>query len=490
MSDTLLILHVKGTEAETTALPRHAVQAAITEGRITNSQLIWSTKDNVWKQVRDMPDFVPVEHLILHVKGTEAETRELPKPEVRAAISRGQITQTQLIWSPVDNSWKQAKEFPDLLPSEQLILHVKGTESETKELPKRAIRTAISKGEITHSQLIWSTTENSWKQVRELPELLPSQRLAPAPTRTAVAQHPMAAEAIVPDSPGGPVARAATAAGAATPRARVAGSGTVPRVRPAVQGPPKVRVVAEAAAHAPQAHIPTVATDVPQVHVAAAIAPQVRVASAAATPQVRVASATEAAPTVRAAAPVYAKATDFSVKEDDHNHPLKWVCIGLGALILLVVGGNFLLVDLPLTSSFGRTTYSGVTTYAHFGAFVQPNVIVIHVPPSTKITPDNITDVLVALANSTPQNPFTRDFFARVALTPGWTAQYSFAGNSWKELGDMDKDSAAQRKEFILTQLCDGSGQPLVPESTLSQEAQQARLDQVWAGFVAHFAAR
>jgi hypothetical protein len=505
MSDTLLILHVKGTEAETTALPRHAVQAALSQGQITNSQLIWSVADNTWKQIREMPDFVPVEQLILHVKGTEAETRELPKPAVRVAISQGQITHSQLIWSPVDNSWKQAREFPDLLPSEHLILHVKGTEAETKELPKRAIRTAISKGEITHSQLIWSPNENSWKQVRELPDLLPSQKLAPAPPpRVAVISQPRVVEEIIPESPTGPVERAT---GATVPRVRAAGSGTVPRVRVAVQGPPKVRVVAQAATGTPQVRVPTVVPEptmvpveessAPRVRVVAEGTPQVRVAAVAAqTPQVRVAAASESAPTVRAAMPVSTKPASvqstahLTVKEDDHAHPLKWVCIGLGIFILVVLAGNYLLVDRPLFSNMEQTSFSNETVYAHFGAFVQPNVVVIHIPSSTKITADNLTDFLVALARSTPENPLTHDFFARVALTSGWTAQYSFAGNSWKELGDMDRDNEVQRKDFLISEMCDGSGQPLVPESTLSQDAQQTRRDQVWAAFVAHFTAR
>jgi len=64
----------------------------------------------------------------------------------------------------------------------QLILHVKGTEDQTTELPKQVVRAAIADGRITRSQLIWSAAHNAWKQVRELPHLLPSQKLAPAPT--------------------------------------------------------------------------------------------------------------------------------------------------------------------------------------------------------------------------------------------------------------------------------------------------------------------
>ncbi len=57
--------------------------------------------------MRELPDLLPGERLILHVKGTEAETKELPKDDVRAAIYQGTITQSQLIWIPQEHAWKQ-----------------------------------------------------------------------------------------------------------------------------------------------------------------------------------------------------------------------------------------------------------------------------------------------------------------------------------------------------------------------------------------------
>src|ERR1700728_2969479 len=62
----------------------------------------------------------------------------------------------------------------------QLILHVKGTE-QTTSLPKPAVRAGIKEGQIKYSQLIWSPIHNAWKQVREMPHLWPSQKIAPAP---------------------------------------------------------------------------------------------------------------------------------------------------------------------------------------------------------------------------------------------------------------------------------------------------------------------
>jgi len=426
-----------------------------------------------------MPDTL----LILHVKGTQAETAELPKHVVRAAISQGQITHSQLIWSPEANAWKQVRELPDLLPSERVILHVKGTQAETTELPKYAVRDAISQGQITHSQLIWSPEANAWKQVRELPDLLPSQKLAPAPTRKTAVPVRKVVPAIIPESSIAPVAPAA-AAPVSTLRVRVAAvpAGT-PRVRAAATPAltPHVRAAAPPTA-IPRVRVATTAATTPHVHVAAA---------SAKTPRVRVTTTAAKTPTLRAATPVLVRSTgNLEVKEDEDSHPLKWVCIGLGILIPLVFGLNYLLVDRPLVSNLGQTAYSNVTVHAHFGGFIQPNVMVIHIPTSSAITPDNLTDFFVTLARSTPENPLTRDFFERVALTPGWMAQYSFSGGSWKELGDMQRESDAQRKEALLERLDDAGGQPLLPESTLDEAAQQARRDKVWNDFAAHFTAK
>jgi hypothetical protein len=245
--------------------------------------------------------------------------------------------------------------------------------------------------------------------------------------------------------------------------------------------------VATAATATPQPKVatPRVATAVP-----AGQAPKVAVPAKAA-PKVAVAAqaprAASAAPSAHMAAMSSRPSSHHEIKEDDAFHPFKWLCLGLGSLIVLIVGANFFLVNLPLTSRFAHTSYSNVRVYAHFGAFMQPNVMVIHIPPSTQITPETLPAVLVALARSTPDNPITRDSFARIALTSGWTAQYSFSGESWKQLADLDQETEEQRKEFLMAQMDDASGQSLMPESTLNEEAQQAKREQVWKAFVAHF---
>jgi hypothetical protein len=99
------------------------------------------------------------------------------------------------------------------MPNTSLILHVKGTVDETTSLPTQAVRAAIAEGRLSRSQLIWSPIHNEWKQVRELPHLLPSQKLAPAPVpRAASGKLPRIASGALPRVATGALPRVATGA--------------------------------------------------------------------------------------------------------------------------------------------------------------------------------------------------------------------------------------------------------------------------------------
>ena len=298
-----------------------------------------------------------------------------------------------------------------------LILHVKGTIDETTTLPKQAVRAAIAEGTLSRSQLIWSPEHNAWKQVRELPHLWPSQKLAPPPTpRVATGALPRVATGALPRVATGAVPRVAT--------------GALPRAA---------------------------ATSQPKAVISSWKQMDVKVAQA--------------------------EPKDYQVTEKSHFHPLKWLCLVLGAFILGTVGLNFLLVEQPLLFGMNRTPYSKVMVYAHLGGFMQRDAMVIHILGTDSLNKSNLADFLVALAHSTPQQ---NGVFERISLTSGLMGQYSLSGSAWKELGDMQQADETQRKEFLLSQLGDASGQPLLSlSSTTTMEAQNAEKEKVWATFVA-----
>jgi len=162
---------------------------------------------------------------------------------------------------------------------------------------------------------------------------------------------------------------------------------------------------------------------------------------------------------------------------------LKWLCLGLTVLILGAVGINYLAVDQLLVSALNKTPYSQVTVCAHFGGFVQSNTVVIHILDSHSLNEANLTDFLVALAHSTPQET---KVFERISLTSGLLGEYSLSGSDWKILGDMGQADAARQKEFLLNQLGDASGRPLL-NSAATAEQQTAEREKIWAAFVAQF---
>jgi hypothetical protein len=295
------------------------------------------------------------------------------------------------------------------MPNTALILHVKGTVDETTTLPKQTVRTAIAEGKLSRSQLIWSPEHNAWKQVRELPHLWPSQKLAPAPTpRVATDKLPRLATGALP--------RMAT--------------GTGPRIAAASQ--PVV-------AHSPE----------------------------------------------NSQAAVQGRSSNYKVSEEPHFNPLKWLCLGLMVLILGAVGFNFIIIEQPLLSGMSQTSYSDVMVYAHLGGFVQKNAMVIHILGSGSLNKSNLTDFLVTLARNTPQQT---GIFERISLTSGLMGQYTISGSAWKEFGDMKESGETQQKEFLLNQLEDASGQPLLLlNSTMTAEAQRAEHEKIWAGFAASF---
>jgi hypothetical protein len=314
----------------------------------------------------------------------------------------------------------------------QLILHVKGTE-QTTALPRPVVREGIKQGQISRSQLIWSPLHNAWKQVRELPELWPSQKLAPAPMPRVIAPQVSVTSAHLP---------------------KVA-SQPAPAAQARIAGPPKVTVPAAQ----------------PRI---AGTGPVPKIAGAPAAPP-RVAAPARARPAFSAA--------DEPLPGDDLGLTVaKWLCVGVGGALLLVIAVNYLLVDQPLDTKFAATPFRGVGVHAHLGAFVQPDAVVIHIAKSPEVTAENFASFLVALARSTPTRIGSGESYDRVSLTPGWTGDYSFSGVAWDELGKMGADDEEKQRAFILDQLDSASGQPVAGSAAAPEVRAQA-----WETFVRDF---
>jgi hypothetical protein len=350
----------------------------------------------------------------------------------------------------------------------QLILHVKGTE-ETTSLPKPAVRAGIKEGQIKYSQLIWSPIHNAWKQVREMPHLWPSQKIAPAPPVRPASRS----------SEGVPVVTASPIPSASLPRvaASTTLSGMVPRV--AGVATPSGTVPRVAAAATPPGTVPRVAV---------AATPSASVPRVAPKPAVKAQAPPKTVPHIQSE-PVEEEIVPVRVVPDEPEADnvfkfLKWIVVGGGGLVALAAVMNYVLINQPLVSNLGKTPYAAVTVYAHLGALVQPGMLVIHIRHSPTLTAENFPGFLVALARSTPPKPVGDEYFDRVSLSPGWKGSYSFSGIAWSQLARTNGANDLQKeRDLILDQIGDASGQPLAgPDAAADQR------EAVWTQFVATFA--
>lgn len=79
--EDILYVHVTGTD-QSTPVSRQEVQAAIAEGRILPSQLIWSPPDQAWKPVRELSSLLPHPKPLSHSQQMRAA---MPSPQASGA---------------------------------------------------------------------------------------------------------------------------------------------------------------------------------------------------------------------------------------------------------------------------------------------------------------------------------------------------------------------------------------------------------------------
>lgn len=291
------------------------------------------------------------------------------------------------------------------------------------EVPKKQVKDQLDKGLLKQSALIWSQKHNSWKQARHITQLIAS-KLQPRP-----AQAPLATNA----------------------QPKVSAH---PAAKPAVAKAPAV------------AKVPSV--------------PKTAAKPAA----------------VKSAKAPHTAATDTTVEGDltgegaAHRTPmwLKAVCAALVVIILALGALNWYYVDHALKSNLAEdnTPFKDVPVFAHLAGFFQVNVIVIHLRPTDKVTHDNFTQYLAAVANATPDRPMSTLAFGTVSLASGWGADYYISGRNWRRLAKPDITDD-ERRAILIEGVYTSSGDKLVPKSNLDASGQQALEVKRWNDFITTF---
>jgi len=173
---------------------------------------------------------------------------------------------------------------------------------------------------------------------------------------------------------------------------------------------------------------------------------------------------------------------NYRVEGEHHFNPFKWISLVLGLFLAAVIGYNYFLVQSPLSANLSQTPYAHVSVYAHLGGFFQKDALQIHLLDTKSLNKSNFADFLVALAHSTPQED---EVFKRISLSTGIQGQYTLSGSAWKEFGDMQQASEIQRRNFLLDQLGDATGGPvLFLKASMTPEAQETARTKAWDAFV------
>jgi hypothetical protein len=308
------------------------------------------------------------------------------------------------------------------------------------EMPRKAVKAQLDKGQLKQSALIWSQKHNAWKQARYITQLIAS-KLEPRPVQARIGGvHVAQPHVHVQAKAAQPAAGATASPAAATP------------------------VQAKAAT--------------PQVKQVAAV----KAAAQASTPVETTAAATSA-PAIE----------DYTFTESSHASQvwLKAICGGLVALIVILLAFNWYYVDNSLKANLAEdnSEFKDVAVYAHLGGFFQIDSIIIHIRPSDKVTKENFVKYLAALSAATPDRPLSRRSFSNVILTSGWSADYQVDGLVWHRIGRSEL-SDDERHDILFPGLRQG-GASLVPKSVnLDYNGLQALREKRWNEFISTFVSK
>ena len=311
------------------------------------------------------------------------------------------------------------------------ILAIPGTQ-ETQELPREAVLEAIARGEILPDNWVWSPAHNDWKPVAEIPELQVAPEAAPE-----------IAPEVLPETP------------------------------PEVAPPVTPSFMNGAVPAAMSAHFPPAGKQPTEITRQATPQPQPQMAQAPRLTETQ----------------MLARTTYSQPMEVKHEFPIFKVLFTIAFLAMAgVVAANYFMVDKPFAETLASTPFASVPAYAHLGAFTQPGALVIHIPPNNGLNADNFADYLVALAKSTPPQPFHQAPFDGVGLTSSWQSQYLFNGTDWQKLAQMDNATIDEKKQFELEHLEQLNGYPLLVIRKREDPAAVTEIEsKAWQSLVANF---
>lgn len=145
-----------------------------------------------------------------------------------------------------------------------------------------------------------------------------------------------------------------------------------------------------------------------------------------------------------------------------------WVypLLGISPFILLLLI-DWWSIGRQVNSVFTKyDLYKNIKPIAHYQYHLNPNVLVVDLDDlNSNMSPESFIDTLTVLAKIKDES-WTGSLFQSIQLRKGGSVQYIIKGVTWKELASLYDESAGTRAAFLMRNIEENGGKPLIAENT------------------------
>ena len=165
-SETVYFIASSSNEGYQT-LPKSEVRKRLQDGTLRQSQLVWDTAAQIWKEVRvfsgfqdsqDLPDSSKKEKgetIFFVATSAEGHYEPLTRKEIRKRFKAGKLRDSQLVWHPEEQVWKPSGSFPNLkksIPIQPAQSEVKGLQASPSLQQGEIVKPSSAKAAQVQSQ--------------------------------------------------------------------------------------------------------------------------------------------------------------------------------------------------------------------------------------------------------------------------------------------------------------------------------------------------
>ncbi len=365
----------------------------------------------------------------------------LGRSEIRRRLLNGELRQSQLIWNPKDQAWREARAMPELTSQPEAPPSSKQTQffvapptgGEYQPLARNEIRKRLREGSLRDSHLIWNPTEKVWKELRAAPEFKDDLAVQ-GPSEEGASRSLKL-----------PVFKAAST---------VPGKG---KPRPKVRLKPKSGPVSAQDASAQ--------TDVLKEGIPQSGQNRVRKVKLRAKLSKEMDSSTYLAMYGDREARLPRSETVGIVYQQERRSRYRY---GLAFILVIatIAVGNWFTLTRPVAEAIRHSEFAGrVRVGAHYRFYLRPGSVVLNFDGLPKdLTTEQFVSLLSVLAGGSGRQALTGEPFDEVHLVKEGTTRYVFRGIFWQQLAAASDLSIPEKAMLITNNLFLPNGKPALME--------------------------